>query len=231
MIPQYGGCPPKKLAICEVGVQEDYDDVIKWKHFPRYWSFVRGIHRSPVNSTHKGQWSGALMLSLIYAWIYGWVNNPEAGELRRHRAHYDVIVMFGHNLHSCGWMWPTSFMDQPLFALGLPHWSRDKMAAIFQTTFSNAFSWMKMFKFRLRFHGSLFPRVQLMIFQHWFGYLNHWWLVYWRIYASLGLNVLTCVYIVSRDFLSLKVDPSTNTFFLNIKILFEPKYKRKSMQV
>ena len=35
-----------------------HDDVIKWKHFPRYWPFVRGIHRSPVNSQHKGQWRG-----------------------------------------------------------------------------------------------------------------------------------------------------------------------------
>ena len=26
-------------------------------------------------------------------WINGWVNNREAGELRRYRAHYDVIVM------------------------------------------------------------------------------------------------------------------------------------------
>ena len=33
------------------------------------------------------------MYSLIFAWIYGWVNNREAGDLRRHRAHYDVIVM------------------------------------------------------------------------------------------------------------------------------------------
>ena len=41
-----------------------YDDVIKWKHFPRYWPFVRGIHRSPVNSPHKGQWRGALMFFL-----------------------------------------------------------------------------------------------------------------------------------------------------------------------
>ena len=75
------------------------------------------------------------------------------------------------------------------------------MAAIFQTTFSNAFSWMKMFKFRLRFHWRLFPRVQLTIFQHWFRkwlgagqatshYLNQWWLDYWRMYASLGLNEL-----------------------------------------
>ena len=39
-----------------------HDDVIKWKHFPRNWPFVRGIHRSPVNSPHKGQWRRALMI-------------------------------------------------------------------------------------------------------------------------------------------------------------------------
>ena len=70
-----------------------HDDVTKWKHFLRYWPFVRGIHRSPVNSLHKGQWCGALMFSLICAWINGWVNNPEAGDLGRYRAHYDVTVM------------------------------------------------------------------------------------------------------------------------------------------
>ena len=70
-----------------------HDDVIKWKHFPRNWPFVRGIHRSPVNFPHKGQWRGAFMFSLICVWINGWVNNGEAGDLRRYRAHYDVIVM------------------------------------------------------------------------------------------------------------------------------------------
>ena len=69
------------------------DDVIKWKHFPHYWPFVRRIHRSPVNSPHKGQWRGALMFSLICARINDWVNNHEAGDLRRRRAHYDVTVM------------------------------------------------------------------------------------------------------------------------------------------
>ena len=43
-----------------------------------------------------------------------------------------------------------------------------QMDAISQTTFSNAFSWIKMFEFRLKFHWSLFPRVQLTIFQQWF---------------------------------------------------------------
>ena len=70
-----------------------HGDVIKWKHFPRYWSFVQGIHRSPVNSPHKGQWRGALMFSLICVWINGWVSNREAGDLRRNSAYYDVTVM------------------------------------------------------------------------------------------------------------------------------------------
>ena len=70
-----------------------HDDVIKWKHFPRDWPFVRGIHRSPVNSPHKGLWRGALMFPLICVWINGWVNNRKAGDLRRYQTHYDVIVM------------------------------------------------------------------------------------------------------------------------------------------
>ena len=83
----------------------------------------------------------------------------------------------------------------------LTHWGRDEMNTISQTTFSNIFSSMKMFELRSKFHWSLFPRAQITIFQHWFRqwlgavqatshYLNQWWLVYWRIYASLGLNEL-----------------------------------------
>ena len=74
-------------------IYQFHDNVIKWKYFPHYWPFVRGIHRSMVNSPHKGQWRRALMFSLICSWIHGWVNNPEAGDLRCHCAHYDVTVM------------------------------------------------------------------------------------------------------------------------------------------
>ena len=74
-------------------IRSMHDDVIKWKYFPRYWPFVREIHRSPVNFPHKGQWRGALMFTLICARKNGWVNNGEAGDLRRYLAHYDVIVM------------------------------------------------------------------------------------------------------------------------------------------
>ena len=56
-------------------------------------AFVREIHRPPVNSPHKGQWRAGLMFLLICAWIYGCANNRESGDLRRHRVHYDVIVM------------------------------------------------------------------------------------------------------------------------------------------
>ena len=73
-----------------------HDDVIKWKHFLRYCPFVQGIHRSPVNSPHKGQRRRALMFSLISAQINRWVNNREAGDLRRIHPHYDVTVMTQH---------------------------------------------------------------------------------------------------------------------------------------
>ena len=82
-----------------------HDDVIKWDHFPRYWTFVRGIHRSPVNSPHKGQWRGALMFSLICVWINDWVKNRKAGDLRRYHGHNDVIVMMcelHHTWNSAG---------------------------------------------------------------------------------------------------------------------------------
>ena len=79
--------------LCFTAFIKHHDDVIKWKHFPRNWPFVRGIHRSPVNTPHKGQWRGALMFTLICDRINGWVNTREAGDLRRYRPHYDVIVM------------------------------------------------------------------------------------------------------------------------------------------
>ena len=74
-----------------ISIVWSHDDVIKWKHFPRNWSFVRGIHRSPVNYPHKGQWRGALMFSLICVWIndsvkhwWGWWFETLSCPLWRH---------------------------------------------------------------------------------------------------------------------------------------------------
>ena len=65
----------------------------KWNHFPRYWPFLRGIHRSPVDYPNNGHWRRALMFSLICAWKRDWANNQDTSDLRRHCPHYDVAVM------------------------------------------------------------------------------------------------------------------------------------------
>ena len=79
-----------------------------WRHqmetFSSSLALCAGNLPVTVSSPHKGQWRGALMFSLICAWINGWVNNREAGDWRRRRAHYDVIVM-RYSTHSpvvCG---------------------------------------------------------------------------------------------------------------------------------
>ena len=76
-----------------IAPKQTHDGVIKWKHFPRYWPLVRGIRRSPVKSPHNGRWCGALMFSLICAWINGWVNNREADDLTCYNPHCNVTVM------------------------------------------------------------------------------------------------------------------------------------------
>ena len=78
-------------------------DVIKWKHFSRHWPFVRGIHRSTVDSPRKGQWLGALFVLFDLQFTICWANNPDACNLRRHRAHYDVTGM-----HSPVSIWNTT---------------------------------------------------------------------------------------------------------------------------
>ena len=161
-----------------------YDDVIKWKHFPRYSPFVRGIRRPPVNSPHKCQWRVALMFFFdlclnkrlskqLWAW---WFETP-SHLLWRHR--YDIIQVQWRWMMELLWenswairrrfkQWPsvrmTRFWSQVNIAEHhLTHWGRDKVALISQTTSPNAFSWMKMFEFLLEFHRSLFPMLQLTI--------------------------------------------------------------------
>ena len=69
-----------------------------WRHQMEIFSALLAlcVGNSPVlvKSPHKGQWRGALVFSLICTRINGWVNNDEAGDLRRNHAHYDVTVMF-----------------------------------------------------------------------------------------------------------------------------------------
>ena len=85
-----------------------------WRHqmetFSASLALYAGNSPVPVNSPHKCQWRGALMFSLICAWINDWDNNHEAGDLRCHRGHYDVNLMqrlhckysLNGNLSVCG---------------------------------------------------------------------------------------------------------------------------------
>ena len=82
-----------KISAILFRLQCIHDDVIKWKHFPRYWpSSCAG--NSPVTGEFPSQRSVMRSYFLWSApWINGWVSNREVGDLRRHRAHYDVILM------------------------------------------------------------------------------------------------------------------------------------------
>ena len=87
----------RTLGPCIVVV---HDDVIKCKHFLRYWPFVWGIHRSLV-----GEFPAQRPVTRRFDVFFS--NNREAGCLRHHRTHYDVIVMccqtphnFTHILHA-----------------------------------------------------------------------------------------------------------------------------------
>ena len=81
--------------------RDSFSSMTWWRHqmvtFSALLALCARNSPSPLNSQHKGQWRGALMFSLICAWINAWANNREAGDLRRHRAHYDVIVII--------WFW------------------------------------------------------------------------------------------------------------------------------
>ena len=90
----------KRFAKYYINVLSSENNIIKyawWRHqmetFSALLALCAGNSPVPVNSPYKGQWRGALMFSLICVWINDWVNNREAGDLTRYRAHYDVMVM------------------------------------------------------------------------------------------------------------------------------------------
>ena len=113
---------------------------------------------------------------LLLAWINNYIHCKVWDEIP-----YPFV---GKMVHNCFWQWRyTNFIfvcirtvhsstpiadDVPLTKLYLTHWGQDKMAAVSQTTLSNAFSWIEILEYRLRFHWSLFLRVQLTIIQYWF---------------------------------------------------------------
>ena len=114
-----------------------------------------------------------ILTYLVFLWI-----TVDWESLTHNRSHHIfVIIIWNQNggifYYICGKDNGLLTCEQHLYVWEsggnhLTHWGRDKMEAISQTTFSNAFSWMKMFEYWLKFHWNLFLRVQLIIFQHWF---------------------------------------------------------------
>ena len=137
---------------------------------------VRGIQRWPVNSSHKRPVTRKMFSfdDIIMKYPPGKLAlsiTVKAGPFPHGCRTYKCTIIWGFyhlpvltkHMRPCHLCFVITMQK-----IILTHWGRDKMAAIFQTTLSNAFSWMKMYKFRLRFHWSLFPRVQLAIYQYWF---------------------------------------------------------------
>ena len=115
-------------------------------------AFVRGIHRSPVNSPHKGPVTRKMFPFDDVIMFQPLCVNPPC----------DGTGIFRVNKVN------TMSADQIMIILShrLTHLPPDKMAANSQTIFSDAFSWMKSSVFSLKFHWSLLLRVQLILFQH-----------------------------------------------------------------
>ena len=132
-----------------------HDDVIKWKRFPRYWPFVRGIHRWPVNSLHKGQWRGALVFfylllnkQLSKQWWWWWFETPSP-PLWRHCNEWGDATADTNTVRECRFrrllvigrksqeslgnasLSRTVGLTEPIFSVHLVHWGREKMAALF----------------------------------------------------------------------------------------------------
>ena len=162
-----------------------HDDALRWKRSSHYWPFVQGIRT-------------AMKILLLLAWAGFWTTWRIAGDMRSLTLMWRHCIWFTiHRLIFLQMAWPH-MIEYKLIA-----WCFNTLKPIqyihhFADGIFQRISWTKMYELRLKFHWS-FLRAQITTSQHWkwkwlgadqatSHYLNQWWLVYWRIYASLGLN-------------------------------------------
>ena len=128
---------------------------------------VRGIHLSPANSIHKGQWRRALMFSLICARTNCWANHADAGELRRHRAHYDVIVMPRRDVFMhCQTSWKCLGKNNVLTWASIPvEGDFLKLSICLGKSWNMSMPWLLM---------PWLPRRQMISSHHWPRRINVW---------------------------------------------------------
>ena len=143
----------KIVVLRWIKLHQDQHDIITWKHFLHYWPFVRGTSHwwTPLKKASDAE---------LWCFIDLRLNKRLSKQSKCCWFEMPSCSLWNHYNVKRLWNWRTTS--------SLTHWGLDKMVVIFQTTFSNAFSWLEMWKLRLRFHWSVFPRVKLKIFQHWF---------------------------------------------------------------
>ena len=130
---------------------------------------TRYIHSLCLIRSYRISWH--LKVNVVCFSRFFWIASESLHDWRNDElAFHDDAMTWKHFPH----YWPFVIWSFDVFFVIklntlLTHWGWDKMAAIFQTTFSNGFSWIKIYEFRLKFHWSLFLGIQLTIFQHWFG--------------------------------------------------------------
>ena len=151
-------------------------------------------NRNLMKVTHEGEALGDFLWAVFFTVLSVIVYSDTDSKIVIKKYRHENSGQKYMHLNECIWI-------NVLIIAWLTHWGWDNMNAISQTTFSSAFYWMKMYELRLKIHWSLFLRVHLTIFQHWFRlwlgavqatshYLNQCWLVYRCMYASLRLNEL-----------------------------------------
>ena len=128
-----------------------YIETEPWFHF-----YLALWHPSPPH-TELRKWE-SLGGNFLIKYLYFYCTQHSAVSIPA----LDVMAWVGGKIN-CG-----SLVSKMCIHDLITHWGPDNMAAIFQTTFSNAFFLMKMYWFQSRFHWSLFSRIQSTIFQHWF---------------------------------------------------------------
>ena len=170
-----------------------HDDDIKCKHFPCYCPFVRGIHRSPVDSPHKDQWRGALILSLICAWTNSWANNRNADDLRPHSAHYGVTLMLIVKISKLFWhlhKMKVSF-KMHFFCASLYHCSQRNDFA----HFADGYKWVR----NLWQWPLLYTTDRLML---WHTQRIRTWVYYFKIYDVCHI-IFMCIFRHEHDCISI----------------------------
>ena len=97
-----------------------------------YPGMTIGLHSNVFS--HKSQWRGALIFSLICVWTNSWANNQDSGDLKRHRAHFDVTVVTAGLFSICskkGLIEAVSVQGYRLISIRIPSiriiWSYDRL--------------------------------------------------------------------------------------------------------